>query len=269
MTPGEGIRPGNYGFDLRQEVRAVATLWWREMKIFQRETSRVISSLATPLLWVLIVGTGLGASFSPAAGIDYRSWLFPGVIAQAILFGTTFFGLYIVWDRKVDVLKEILVAPVSRFSIFLGKVCGGATEAIAQGMVLLIIGSVWFGLHPSGIITSLPVIVLLALGFVSVGLFIGSFFTSFEGFQVIVTFLLFPLFFLSGAIFPVEPLAEKHPALYLLTRLNPVTYAVDSLRGTTLGQHQFPYALDLAVLAGFAIVMLLLGTWGFGRMKQA
>ena len=242
-------------------------LWYREYKIFLREHSRVVSSIATPVMWVLFVGTGFGASFSPAPGLPYRVWLFPGIMAQSILFGSVFFGVYIIWDRKFDVLKAILVAPVSRTAIFLGKVAGGATEALLQGVILLLIGYSFFGLSGSGLLAALPPLLLLALGFVSVGLFIGSLFDSLEGFQVIVSFMLFPLFFLSGALFPLAPLAKQYPWLYWLTRANPVTYAVDALRGALLGLNDFSYWFDCAVLAGFALIAIAAGTRAFQRMK--
>lgn len=252
---------------LTGELRAIYALWYREYRIFLREHSRVVSSIATPVMWVLFVGTGFGASFGSVNGVPYREWLFPGVMAQSILFGSVFFGVYIIWDRKFDVLKAILVAPVSRVSIFLGKVTGGATESIIQGLILLLIGYAFFGVNASGMLAALPPLLLLSLAFVSVGLFIGSFFESLEGFQVIVSFMLFPLFFLSGALFPLAPLAEQYPWLYWLMRINPVTYAVDALRYATLGLNVFPYWLDCGLLAGFAAVAVAAGTWAFQRMK--
>ncbi len=252
---------------LRHELRAVGALWRREYLIFLREHSRLVASVATPLLWVVFVGTGFGASFEPVAGIPYRTWLFPGVIAQAVLFSSVFFGLYIVWDRKVDVLKAILVAPVSRLSIFSGKVLGGATEAAMQGTLLLLIGVIFFGVTPAGLLLALPIVLLLAVGFVSVGLGIGSCFDSFEGFHVIVSFMLFPLFFISGALFPVAPLQASYPWLYVLVRLNPVTYAVDALRGATLGLGTFPYLYDVTLLVLFAAAALGVGTLLFRRMR--
>jgi ABC-2 type transport system permease protein len=248
------------------ELYAIYAIWVREVIVFSREKSRVISALAQPLIWVAIVGTGFSSTIPASAtgGIDYRRYLFPGVIAQTVLFGTVFYGMYIIWDRKMDVLKEILVAPISRTSIFFGKVVGGSTEAILQGVVLLTVGMVAFGVTPLGALAGLVFIMLLAIAFVSVGLFIGTFFESFEGFQAIMSFVLFPLFFLSGALFPVQNLPGW---LQIMLRANPVTYAVDGLRGVTVGVHLFNYALDLAVLVGFSSLMLVCGTWAFRRMK--
>lgn len=249
------------------EGQALYALWKREVKIFQREKSRVISAMASPILWILLVGTGFGATTEftnpEYARFSYQQFMYPGVIAMTILFGTVFFGMYIVWDRKMDFLKEVLVAPVSRTTIFFGKVLGGATESILQGILLLIIGMIFFDVTIGGAVMALPFVLLLAIGFVSVGLFIGSFFDSFEGFQVVVSFLIFPLFFLSGALYPLEGLPMW---LNILTKLNPASYAVDGLRGALLGVHQFSLWLDAGVLVLFGAVFILAGTWAFRRM---
>ena len=249
------------------EGQALYALWKREVKVFQREKSRVISAMASPILWILLVGTGFGATteFTDPryAQFSYQQFMYPGVIAMTILFGTVFFGMYIVWDRKMDFLKEVLVAPVSRTTIFFGKVLGGSTESVLQGLILLVIGMIFFGVTLAGALLALPFVLLLAIAFVSVGLFIGSFFDSFEGFQVVVSFLIFPLFFLSGALYPLEGLPTW---LMVLTRLNPATYAVDGLRGALLGVHEFDYLTDVAVLVAFGAVFIAAGTWAFRRM---
>ena len=252
---------------MSHETQALYALWLREVKIFQREKSRVVSAMASPILWILLVGSGFGATTEfkdpRYAAFDYQTFMYPGVIAMTILFGTVFFGLYIVWDRKLDVLKEILVAPVSRTTIFAGKVLGGATESVIQGIILLVLGMFLFGVTPLGALMAMPFILLLAIAFVSVGLFIGSFFESLEGFQVVVSFLVFPLFFLSGALYPLEGLPTW---LMALTRLNPASYAVDGLRGSLLGVHTFPLWVDAGVLIAFAALFLMLGAWAFRRM---
>lgn len=249
------------------EMGALYGLWLREVKVFQREKSRVVSAMASPILWIVLVGSGFGATTEFVderyADMDYRTFMYPGVIAMTILFGTVFYGLYIVWDRKMDVLKEVLVAPVSRVTIFLGKVLGGSTESLIQGFILLVVGVVFFGVTPWGAVQALPFVVLLAVSFVSVGLFLGSFFESLEGFQVVVSFLVFPLFFLSGALYPLEGLP---PWLAALTRLNPASYAVDGLRGALLGVQSFHYLVDVGVLLAFATAFLLAGAWAFRRM---
>jgi ABC-2 type transport system permease protein len=183
---------------------------------------------------------------------------------MSIMFGTVFYGLYIVWDRKVDVLKEILVAPVSRVTVFFGKVLGGATDAMIQSTILLVLGMFLVGISAPGVLAATGVGILLAIGMVSIGLTLGAFFESFEGFQVVVTFLIFPLFFLSGALFPIDGL---DPAFAVAVQLDPVTYAVDAMRGILVGVQHFPMWLDISVLVGFDIVMVAVGTWAFRRMK--
>ncbi len=241
-------------------------IWLREFKVFQREKSRVISSIITPLMWMVIVGAGLGASFPTVpGGPSYQSFIFPGIVMMLALFSSMFFGLYIVWDRKIDVLKEVLVSPIPRTAIFFGKVLGGCTDVILQVVVFLAIG-VFFA--PTTVITvaaALLIALIIAIGMVSVGLTIGSFFESLEGFQVIISFLVFPLFFLSGALYPLEPLPGW---LKTVAYLDPLTYAVDGLRSIQLGlPSAIPLAVDFGVIIGFAIVMVLVGTLAFRRMK--
>ncbi|MCA1814496.1 MAG: ABC transporter permease [Halobacteriales archaeon] len=258
------------------EFAAVQAIWLREFKVFTREKSRVISSMASPLIWMVLFGVGLNGRVDIATppGIDYTAFIFPGVLVMSILFGSIFYGLYIVWDRKLDFLKEVLAAPVSRPSIFLGKVLGGTTDSLVQAALLLTVGAlvlklinpVFTGISPVGALLALPIVLLVAMSIASLGLGIGTLFDSFEGFQVIVSFLAFPLFFLSGALYPLEGL----PAfLTVLTRLNPLTYAVDLLRTLLLPGYvaQISPALDVGVLVVWTVIMLGFGTVMFQRMK--
>jgi ABC-2 type transport system permease protein len=248
------------------EFEGLYAIWLREFKVFQRERSRVISAISQPIIWLFLLGYGLGASVDEGAisGLGYQEFLFPGIVSMSIMFGTVFYGLYIVWDRKVDVLKEILVAPVSRVTVFFGKVLGGATDAMIQSTILLAVGIFLVGISVPSVLAAMGIGVLLAVGMVSIGLTLGAFFESFEGFQVVVTFLIFPLFFLSGALFPVEGL---DPAFAVAVHLDPVTYAVDAMRGLLVGVQYFPLWLDIAVLVVFDVAMIGLGTWAFRRMK--
>src|ERR1035437_10852506 len=122
-------------------INGILGILYREYKVFLRERSRVVSSLVSPLLWLLIFGGGLGSSLS-VSGINYQTFIFPGILAQSVLFTSVFFGVYIVWDRKIDFLKEVLVAPISRTSMFIGKVIGGATDSLIQSLILLLLGLV-------------------------------------------------------------------------------------------------------------------------------
>lgn len=247
-----------------RELGGIAAVWYREFKVFTREKSRVISSLVSPLMWLFLFGTGVGSAVE-IGGVGYRDYIYPGILAMAVLFGSVFFGLYIVWDRKLDVLKAVLVAPVSRISIFFGKVLGGCTDIVIQASVLLLLSFLFPSVNPWGIPLALFILLVTAIAMVSLGLAIGSLFESLEGFQVVSTFLVFPLFFLSGALFPVD---QRLPAWLLsAVRANPLSYTVDGVRGALLGLNTLPIYLDLGTIALFALIMILLGSWLFSRMK--
>jgi ABC-2 type transport system permease protein len=246
------------------ELEGFYALWYRELKVFSREKSRIVSSLFTPLLWIIVFGGGLGSAVS-LGGVNYQVFIFPGILAMTILFSSVFFGLYIVWDRKIDFFKEVLVAPLSRTTIFAGKMVGGSIDALLQGTAMLALGVV-LGIKYSILVLLLSFLFMfiLASALVSLGLIIGANMESPEGFQLIVSFLVFPMFFFSGALFPIDNLPHY---LLVLTVLDPVTYAVDGLRGLTLGSSQLPLALNLGILTAFAGAMIAIGTWTFGRLK--
>jgi ABC-2 type transport system permease protein len=246
------------------ELDGLYALWYREFKVFLREKSRIISSLFTPLLWIVVFGGGLGSSVS-LGGTNYQVFIFPGILTMTILFSSIFFGLYIVWDKKIDFFKEVLVAPLSRLTIFAGKTLGGCTDALIQGSLMLAFGVI-LGISYSVqmVVQTMIFMLVLAAAVVSIGLIIGSFMESPEGFNLIVSFLVFPLFFLSGALFPIDNLPSW---LRAFTTLNPVTYAVDGMRGVMLGMSTFPVMMDFGVLLGFAVAMIVIGSIAFSRMK--
>jgi ABC-2 type transport system permease protein len=246
------------------ELEGFYALWYRELKVFSREKSRIVSSLFTPLLWIIVFGGGLGSAVS-LGGVNYQVFIFPGILTMTILFSSVFFGLYIVWDKKIDFFKEVLVAPLSRTTIFAGKMAGGTIDALLQGCAMLLFGVV-LGINYTIIELGLAFVfmLILACALVSLGLIIGSNMESVEGFQLVVSFLVFPMFFFSGALFPIKNLPTY---LLVFTALDPVTYAVDGLRGTLLGNAQLPVALNLLILTCFAAVMVGVGTWSFKRLK--
>ncbi|HEY4699200.1 MAG TPA: ABC transporter permease [Nitrososphaerales archaeon] len=247
------------------EVSGLLAIWYREFIVFTREKSRVIASIVNPLLFLVIFGAGLGSSVS-VQDMSYQSFIFPGIIAMTLIFTSIFYGVYIIWDKMLDFLKEVLVAPLSRTTIFIGKVLGGVTDAMIQGSILLTIG-ILLGLKISftGIPTALLIMLISAIGLVGIGLIIGSLLERPEGFQLIGTFLNFPLFLLSGALFPIDNL----PAwLIPFTYANPVTYTVDALRISLLGTGQFNILVDIAVLLIFASITTVVGTISFRRMKM-
>jgi ABC-2 type transport system permease protein len=253
------------------ELKGIYALWYREIKVYLRERSRIVSSIVNPIMWLLIIGGGLGSAIS-FSGVNYQTFIFPGVLLQATLFSSIFFGVYIVWDKKIDFLKEVLVAPMSRLSIFIGKIFGGATDTLIQITLLLVIG---YAFSLLGIITGLDlniISVLLTLvfllvttaGLVSIGLTIGSLMESPEGFQLIVSFVIMPMFFLSGALFPISNLPVW---LSPLVFVNPVTYAVDGVRGILVGISQFHPFIDFLIICFFSTMMILIGSYAFKKMK--
>jgi ABC-2 type transport system permease protein len=246
------------------ELEGFYALWYREMKVFLREKSRIVSSLFTPLLWIVVFGGGLGSAVS-LGGVNYQVFIFPGIITMTILFSSVFFGLYIVWDKKIDFFKEVLVAPLSRVTIFAGKMIGGSIDALIQGCAMLIFGVV-LGISYTvlNLLLAFLFMFVLASSLVSVGLILGANMESVEGFQLISSFLIFPMFFFSGALFPIENLPSY---LLIFTMVDPVTYAVDGLRGSILGSSVLPIPVNFMILAGFAAVMIGVGTWSFARMK--
>ena len=253
------------------DLKGIYALWYREFKVFQREKSRVVSSIINPILWLLIIGGGLGSVIS-FGGVNYQSFIYPGVLIQSALFSAVFFGVYIVWDKKIDFLKEVLVSPMSRTAIFVGKIVGGSTDSLLQSVILLAVGYAFVStgimtgivFSPVSIAISIAFLLVTTVGLVSIGLIIGSQMESPEGFQLIVSFLIFPMFFLSGALFPIENLP---PWLAPFVLLNPATYSVDGLREALIGLHRFNLALDFIVISVFSLVMIFIGTYAFKKIK--
>jgi len=197
--------------------------------------------------------------------LDYQSFIFPGIISMALLFTSIFYGMYIVWDKMIDFLKEVLVAPLSRTTIFFGKVLGGVTDGMIQGFILIIIGfAIGVRFEIIGLPLAFLVMFITTVGLVGVGLIIGSLLERPEGFQLIGSFLLFPLFLLSGALFPIDNLPQW---LAPFTFADPLTYCVDALRGILINSGRFPLYFDLSILTLFALITTFLGNIAFSRMK--
>ena len=245
------------------ELGGFYAIWEREVRVYLRERSRIVSAIINPLLWLVIYGTGIGSQIS-IPGTSYQAYIFPGVIVMTLIFSSVFYGASIVWDKKIDFLKEVLVAPVRRSTAFLGKVAGGATDGLIQSTIILAFSPL-FGINLGfNLMLIYLTMIILLTGLVSIGLIIGSFMESSEGFSLIGGFIVFPLFFLSGALFPVSGLPDW---LQTLTALNPISYGVDALRGLLIGSYSFGLATDLTVLTIFALVMIALGSLAFDRMK--
>ncbi|HJT47237.1 MAG TPA: ABC transporter permease [Nitrososphaeraceae archaeon] len=250
--------------DLELMFSALYAVWLREFKVFLRERSRLVASIFTPLLWLFVVGSGLGST-APSVGADYQKFIFPGIISMSVIFSSVFFGSYIIWDRKFDFLKSVMVAPVNRETIFVGKTLGGMTTSLVQVSILLLVGGP-IGIHLDAITVSeiVAIVLLLSFALTSLGLAMGSFIESLEGFQLIVSFVVFPLFFLSGALFPLHNLPGW---LSFLTTINPVTYAVDALRNAMMLTSTHPFGLDTAILFASTVGLAMLGILSFGKMK--
>ncbi len=249
---------------LMNELEGMYAVWLREAKIYVREKERLISSGVSPLLWIFGFGTGIGANLKSIEGYPYQVYIYPGIVVMAVLFTSLFYGIYIIWDRKLDFLKEVLVAPVSRASVFAGKVLGGATDAMVQVIFILIIGLfINIPLKPLIVIEAFFMLMLISVAMVSIGLVIGANLQSPEGFGLVINFVMWPMFFFSNALFTLENI----PAwLTTLTYINPMTYGVDAVRGIILGFNHFPFYLDVSVMLIFSAIMMVLGVLSFRKM---
>jgi ABC-2 type transport system permease protein len=240
----------------------------REVKRYAREKTRLISSFIQPLLWLIIFGSGMRFASTGVAGVDYQKFIFPGIVGQTLLFTSIFMGISVIWDREFGFLKEIMVAPISRVSVFVGKMLGGGTDAVIQGSFVFVF-SFLVGIH-LGIGTyliCLPIMLLITFGLVSIGLTLASVMESLESFGVIQTFVNLPLFFLSGALFPLNYFPEW---LRWVSVVDPLTYGVDALRATILKGAWtpiLPLYSDLLALLVFDVAMILVGTVIFGRTR--
>lgn len=222
---------------LQRNLNALRIVWYRDLLRWARDWVRVITSLVQPLLFLFIFGSGLASRFSVGGAVghnavDFRTFLFPGVLGMAVLFTSIFSAISIVWDREFGFLREVLVAPIARSSVVLGKALGGSTVAMIQGTIMLIFAPlIGITLTPGLVVTLMAEMLLLAFSLTSLGIVVASRMKSMEGFQMIMQFFLMPMFFLSGALFPLSGL----PAwLAVLNRLDPVTYGVDPLRQAVL-----------------------------------
>ena len=245
------------------ELEAMWALTWRDLVRFLRDRSQVLGALARPVLWLVFMGKGLGASVPLVGGIDYQHFVFAGAIAMAVLFGGMFQGVTMIWDREFGFLKEVLVAPISRVTIVLGKTLSGTVVTVVQGCLTLLFAPV-VGVHlgPASLLALVGVIVLLSLGMTAMGVVVATRMQTFEGFGVISNFVIMPLYFLSGGVFPVERLPGW---MAVLVRLNPVTYGVDLMRHALTQPAVFAVGLDVLVLVGFAAAMVALALAWFRR----
>lgn len=247
-------------------MNAIYILWLRQLKRQVRAKSRIIGSIGQPILFLLALGFGFGPIFAKAGGGNYIDFIAPGIIAMGILFNAVFTGMEIIWDRQFGFLKETLVAPVSRTKIMIGRTLGGATIAVAQGIIVFII-TLCVGFRPTsvgGFFISIGFMALIALLFTSLGTAIASVLEDMQGFGLIVNFFIMPVFFLSGALFPLDGLPS---VVAILAKIDPLTYGVDAIRGTLVGGNYFSLGTDALVLVLVTASFVVIGSYLFSRIE--
>lgn len=247
-------------------MNAIYILWLRQLKRTLRSRSRVIGSLGQPLLFLVALGFGFGPTYTKANGGNYIEFLAPGIMAMGILFTAVFSGIEIIWDRQFGFLKETLVAPTSRMNIMIGRTLGGATVASAQGIIIFLITLI-VGFRPVSVAMlplTLIIIFLIAVLFTALGTAIASALSDFQGFQLVMNFLVMPLFFLSGSLFPLDNIPA---VLEVIVRIDPLSYGIDGLRDSLIGQTHFGLPLDLTVLSIFVIIIVAIGSYLFSRIE--
>lgn len=257
---------------------AIYIMWLREVKRYFRSKAQIVVSLGQPTLYLLALGFGFGPVFAKAGAGNYIQFIAPGVIGMTVLFSSIFSGMAMLWDRQFGFLKETLVAPVPRIQIIFGRTLGGATVASLQGLLMLIVcliagfrpmhaggGHNWIALPAAGIFIG-----MIAIVFAALGASIGSTIKDMQGFQMLMNFLVMPLFFLSGALFPLRNLGA---ILTWITRVDPLSYGIDGLRGVLIGTWQFSFnwqfnfMLDFCLLAVLAAIFLSTSAWLFSRIE--
>jgi ABC-2 type transport system permease protein len=257
-------------------MRAVYIIWYRDVLRFSRDRSRIFASMGQPLLFLVVFGGGLSASLGAGVtqqlgNVSYVRFLYPGIISMAVLFTSIFSAISIVWDREFGFLRELLVAPVSRAAVVLGKALGGSTIAMFQGSILLVLAPIiGVSLDPLLVLELLALMFLMAFAITSLGILVASRLQTMESFQMLINFFVMPMFFLSGAFFPLRGLPGW---MSVLTRLDPVAYGVDPMRrallgselapGIRIGSYHLSTAADVGILAVFAAVMLALAMRAF------
>ena len=262
---------------LKRNVRGAYTIWYRDIVRFKRDRVRMFSSLGMPIVYLFVFGSGLSPAMAEMGGgnIDFKQFMFPGVLTMTVLFTSVFSAVSIVWDREFGFLKEVMVAPVSRVAVALGKVAGGSTVSLFQGLIVLLLAPVLgVELSISQIVSLIGLMVMLAVMMTALGILIAARQKSMEGFHMMMNFVLLPMFFLSGAFFPLRGVPIW---MYLLSKLDPVTYGVAPLRQVSLQalvppdlMHTIslnPLTYNVMMMASFSVLFLVPAVWLFGRQE--
>ena len=259
-------------------LRGIYTIWYRDVLRFWHDKMRLIGSITFPLLFLFVFGSGLSARMGVLGpGIDFTQFIFPGIIGMTVLMSSFMAGVSVVWDREFGFLKEVLVAPISRASVTVGKTLGSATVALLQGMLILLFAPL-IGVSLSGwtVLALVPLMLLLAASLGALGVLLATRIRSMEAFQATMQMLMFPMVFLSGAFFPLQGL----PAwMNVLVRINPATYGIAPIRQVILGAvpdasysinlfgHTLSIWNEITILAVFGAAMILLAIWSFGNQE--
>jgi ABC-2 type transport system permease protein len=247
-------------------MEPIYMLWLREVKRYTRSRPQILASLGQPLLYLLALGFGLGATYQKANGGSYLQFISPGIIGMAVLFSSVFSGIALLWDRQFGFLKETLVAPVPRLEIMIGRTLGSATTSMIQGLLVSIVCLI-AGFRPISL-AAIPValffLLLIAILFAALGTTIGSVIPDMQAFPIVMNFLVLPIFFLSGALFPLDT-APK--ALQIISAFDPLSYGVDGMRGALVGHSHYGPLIDIIVLICIGIVLLCIGAWRFKKIE--
>jgi ABC-2 type transport system permease protein len=250
----------------------IYTIWLRNVKRYMRSKSRIIGSLGMPLFFLLLLGFGLSPLIQGAgvtdAGSSYTGFIVPGIVAMSVLFTSMFSGIQVIWDKQFGFLKETLVAPISRIEIMLGQTLGGATISVIQGLltliVALLIGS-GINVTATGFLIAVVFMTFIGISFTALGIAFASRMNDMHGFQLIMNFVIFPIFGLSGAIFPINSLP---PLIKYLTYLDPLTYGVQGIRYGLLGAAEINPVLSFIALTAFTVITVLAGQYLFRTIKN-
>jgi len=247
-------------------IEVIYALWRRDMIKFLRDRRSLITSMVRPFLWLVAFGFGLRASVKlPGAGADFVSFLVPGMAAMTVLFSSMFAAISIVWEREFGFLKELLVAPTPRGAIVIAKLAAGSSTATVEaGLMLALSPLIGARFSVGGALLALPLLALFGMAMNALGIVVAARMRSFEGFGSLVNFVIQPIFFLSGALYPIDGLPR---ALRVIVLLNPMSYVVDAVRGLCLGVHHFPIALDVAVALAAALAFGALARRAFNKME--
>jgi ABC-2 type transport system permease protein len=253
------------------DLNVIYVLVMREFKKFARAKTRLLSSVARPLIWLFFIGAGMSRIVAPSEGVTYTQYIFPGILGMTILFSSIFSSISIIWDKEFGFMREILVAPVSRTSIVIGKAMSGTAVSTLQAVIILcLFPLLGLKLALANVVGVILICMLVSFCVSAFGIVLATFYDSYESFTVIMNFIIMPMFFLSGALYPVKHLPS---VLRAASKLNPLTYGVDALKHlinpTVRGpmSPDFTLSVDLMVIAGMTLSFVAIASLVFERKK--